>query len=1316
MRKSLVGFLCFVSLTSYATDYYVSSSGNDSSNGLSSSTPWQTISKVNSVFSSLNPGDRILFRRGDRFYGSLQISRSGSSGSPITISAYGSGAVPVISGFTTISGWTSRGGGIYSAPVNCESNPNMVTVNDINTPIGRWPNTGVLTIDSHSSNTSITDAGLPSSPDWTGAEVVIRKNAYIWDRNKITDHSGSTLYYTSGSYYDATNGFGYFIQNSLNTLDQTGEWYYDGSTFYMYFGSAGPGSSVVKVSTIDQLAVLLNRSYITFDNIEFEGANLNAVQISNSGNITIQNCIFNFTGRTAIYGPWNGDSPYCRINNNKISNSNNCAIYFMGDHTNATITSNTISNTGLIVGMGGSGDGTYNAIAAYGDASLVQYNIIENSGYMGIHFSGNNTNITNNYVNKFNLLKNDGGGIYTYVGTGTATSGQKVVKNVVLNGAGYGVGDPDNSLVAFGIYMDDRVRNVTVTENSVAYCSAAGIYIHNAHEIEISKNTLFDNGSGEADFGAQILFVHDGYSPDDPIRNLNVNNNIFFARTTAEKVLSFSTASNDIASLGSSDYNCFAKPIDNSYVARTWSGGWNSVATNRSLSNWQSFTGMDRNSYISPVAVTDLNKIRFEYNPTNSNKVVTLGASYIDCKGSKYPGSITLLPYSSAALILDPNSATTPPAPPVYVSSAIENAAPTKLVMTYNLSLANVIPAVSAFAVKVNSIARTVSSVAVSGTKVTLTLSSPVISGNNVTVAYTKPSTNPLQTTSGGQAATIGAQAVANNVTPVATTPVPPVYVSSVIENAAPTKLVITYNLSLANVVPAVSAFAVKVNSVARSVSSVAVSGTKVTLTLSSPVLFGNTITAAYTKPSTNPLQTTSGGQAATIGAQTVTNNVIAIPAPAPTLPVYVSSAIENAAPTKLVMTYNISLANVIPAVSAFSVKVNSAAVPISSVAVSGTKVTLTLSSPVVYGNTVTVAYSKPSSNPLQTTSGGQAATITAQTVTNRVSAVTALTENINAPPIVVVTSQPYTYSGFQGTLNASGSYDPNNDKLSFSWVAPKNIPVSNIEGSVLNFLSPVVAQSKKIEFTLTVSDGQTTEVKVIPVELLPYQPELQVAEVINIEASGFQNPYYPHNIIDGDIGTMWAANGDEQWIIMELKDLFSVQHIKLAFQPGQTQEAYFDIYGSEDKETWELILTKSRSCAFSGNLQVFEFPASKTGKEFKYVKFVGHGNLANTWNYISEFRIFGKNLRNPSDFDKQVVKVYPNPATSYTNIRIDDQNFSPDYLRIISLAGKIVMEEELDPAIREFQLSLDLIKGIYIIQMGKGSVTMFTQKLIVSK
>jgi hypothetical protein len=51
-----------------------------------------------------------------------------------------------------------------------------------------------------------------------------------------------------------------------------------------------------------------------------------------------------------------------------------------------------------------------------------------------------------------------------------------------------------------------------------------------------------------------------------------------------------------------------------------------------------------------------------------------------------------------------------------------------------------------------------------------------------------------------------------------------------------------TYNLTLANIVPAASAFSVLVNSAARSVSTVAISGTKVQLTLSTRILPGDVV------------------------------------------------------------------------------------------------------------------------------------------------------------------------------------------------------------------------------------------------------------------------------------------------------------------------------------------------------------------------------------------------------------------------------------------------------------------------------------------
>ena len=125
------------------------------------------------------------------------------------------------------------------------------------------------------------------------------------------------------------------------------------------------------------------------------------------------------------------------------------------------------------------------------------------------------------------------------------------------------------------------------------------------------------------------------------------------------------------------------------------------------------------------------------------------------------------LPYTGKAPDLgafEAQSGSTP-AVPAYTSSAVANATPSILEMTYNLTLANIVPAASAFSVMVNSAARIVNTVAVSGTKVQLTLASAIKYGDIVTVVYTKPVTNPLQTTAGGLAVSISpAQSVVNNV------------------------------------------------------------------------------------------------------------------------------------------------------------------------------------------------------------------------------------------------------------------------------------------------------------------------------------------------------------------------------------------------------------------------------------------------------------------------------------------------------------------------------------------------------------------------
>ena len=52
--------------------------------------------------------------------------------------------------------------------------------------------------------------------------------------------------------------------------------------------------------------------------------------------------------------------------------------------------------------------------------------------------------------------------------------------------------------------------------------------------------------------------------------------------------------------------------------------------------------------------------------------------------------------------------------------------------------------------------------------------------------------------------------------------------------------------------------------------------------------------------------------------------------------------------------------------------------------------------------------------------------------------------------------------------------------------------------------------------------------------------------------------------------------------------------------------------------------------------------------------------------------------------------------------------------IKIINLSGKTVFQTKVEPGVREFQIPINLTSGIYIIQLGIGDLTMFTQKLIV--
>ncbi|MEO6329384.1 MAG: Ig-like domain-containing protein, partial [Ginsengibacter sp.] len=570
MKTFLLSVFILCTITTKATNYYFSAvSGDDSrtaTQAKSPATPWKTLSKLNSIFSTLIAGDSVLLKRGETFYGSITAGKSGTVTAPIVIGAYGSGSRPVVTSLVSVTNWVAKGNGIWeSYNSSFGSAVNIVLLNDVQQQLGRYPNAdaadgGYLYFESHVGTTVLTDNQLTSTINWTGAELVLRRRRWFLDRDLITNHSGTNITYVPATTAEPYNNYGYFIQNDIRTLDKFGEWYYNPSTkkLSVFFGSNSPSSYDIEATTLSNLIYTNNFSNIVFDNLAVKGGNEYNFLVESGSNVNIKNCDILFSGRSAVESKGNVNF---KIEGCLVSGSNGMGID-LGYGQNAIARNNKIINTSLIAGMGFKGEPNANAIVSNGTNNLIEFNEIRNTGYTPIFFvQGDYTVIKNNIIDSYCSVLDDGGGIYTVDGTaGTIRKGRKVTGNIISNGIGAPDGtDNRNIRPAEGIYMDCGSSAVEITNNTI-FNVGKGLYIHNSRSIIANNNTMYNNGSQ--------MYVKQN-PKEELIRNNAITNNIFFSKNSSQASLSLLSNVDDINLFGRFDSNYYARPLNDRLLIYT---------------------------------------------------------------------------------------------------------------------------------------------------------------------------------------------------------------------------------------------------------------------------------------------------------------------------------------------------------------------------------------------------------------------------------------------------------------------------------------------------------------------------------------------------------------------------------------------------------------------------------------------------------------------------------------------------------------------------------------------------------------------------
>lgn len=293
-------FLLAAGTVNAANTYWVSPTGSNSNNGLSSGSPFQTIAHAMSV---CNTSDTINLMNGT-YNETVTFSHGGASGAPFTLQA-ASGATPVISQFQTIpsSAWTTDFGSAYKTTVSFSALDLFVS----ETPVPLAQSAGGNAV----SNTyagGVYTMVIPSigKTSW-GSDVRssfifafshVTNDYYAWYITSMTDDgTNCTLTYTGNSdYSNIVAGDPVWVCNHKSLLTSgTFDYQNLGSTTLLEYWPQSTSNlnytqSREKLNVNADGIYINNLSYINITGLTVAGALNEGIYATGSNYLTISNC------------------------------------------------------------------------------------------------------------------------------------------------------------------------------------------------------------------------------------------------------------------------------------------------------------------------------------------------------------------------------------------------------------------------------------------------------------------------------------------------------------------------------------------------------------------------------------------------------------------------------------------------------------------------------------------------------------------------------------------------------------------------------------------------------------------------------------------------------------------------------------------------------------------------------------------------------------------------------------------------------------------------------------------------------------------
>jgi hypothetical protein len=584
-----------------ATVYYVSaSSGVDSNNGTSQSTPWRTIDRVNQSTYSIVAGDQILFQRGGVYRGEIIWGTSGTASAPVVYGAYGTGADPIVSGAKVITGWVQHSGNIYKAYVGMQVD--YLYVGGARMTLARTPNAGSWYRNTSAQYATLTSTNITQASGYfTGARCVVRSTASSVDTLRVTNQVGSTLTFGSNpvNIYMNSDDWGFFLENKLTLLDAANEWYYDKASGYLYLwapGNVNPTTLNVEASVYwSGVNCYPSRHYGSIQNLDFKYQRYAGVLNGSADHVTVTGCTME-----DLYHGIRSYGSYDNYSNNTIRRTYATGCLMIDN--NSLFENNNLTDIALTIGMGETGWG-YFGIRGIGVNNTIRGNRFNNIGYTPIAVDANHL-VEKNILSNYCASLNDGGGIAFDNADGMIIQ-DNVVRDVIGGLDGSSTVMPHYQHLGVGIYFGNtNIINTTVQRNTVYNIPGVGInvdHMMNSVNYKVKYNTMFncDIGMSISDFSTT-----NGPNAVPPYYVANFNDeytgNVVYSLTKDQLCVRFYNChGNNYVDFGTFTNNQYFNPYDEMSIF--YHNLFNAFSKTYSLEMWQGAHAEETGSSRSPL-------------------------------------------------------------------------------------------------------------------------------------------------------------------------------------------------------------------------------------------------------------------------------------------------------------------------------------------------------------------------------------------------------------------------------------------------------------------------------------------------------------------------------------------------------------------------------------------------------------------------------------------------------------------------------------------------------------------------------------------